>query len=139
MDFTYALAPLVGWLVAGGLKFAINSVILRRPAFGRVGLGGAVSTHTTIVCTTAFLVALQEGWDTPVFGVAATLAVIVIIDALDLRQKIGRISAALKAVHPDDPTVAALRDRLGHRPVEVLAGVAVGFACALALSAISPG
>lgn len=134
MDLAYALAPAGGYLVAGSLKFLVNSVIDRRPATARIGLGGAVSTHTSIVASTAWLIALREGIDSPVFGVALTLGVIVIIDALDLRQKIGRIAGALKLIHADRAEVAALRDRLGHRPHEVIAGIVVGFGVALALN-----
>ena len=132
-DLAYAAAPFVGWLTAGVTKFAINSLVARRPAYGKVGLGGAVSTHTTIVATTAWLVGLREGFDVPAFGIALTLAAVVVIDALDLRQKIGRIASALKAVHPDDPLVAALRERMGHKPREVAAGVMLGLVCAVLL------
>ena len=89
MSAAYALAPILGYLAAGSLKFLINSVRDRGPAFGRIGLGGAVSTHTTIVWTTCWLVGLRDGFDRPAFSVALTLAVIVMIDALDLRRRIG--------------------------------------------------
>lgn len=131
MDLSYAAAPFVAWLAAGSLKFAVNTLLDRRPAFGRIGLGGAVSTHTTVVATMAWLVGLKEGVGSPVFGVALTLAVIVVIDALDLRHRIGLIAKALKAVHPEEPVVAALRDRIGHHPREVAAGALLGLVCAV--------
>lgn len=134
MDYAYPLAPVVGYVVAGGLKFVVNSVLDRRPALGRIGLGGAVSTHTAIVATTAWLIALREGVDTPMFAVALTLAAIVIIDALDLRRHIGSMASVLKVLHPDRSEVSALRHRLGHRPREVAAGIVVGFVCAAALN-----
>ena len=61
----YLVAPLVGWLVAGSLKFAINSLKLRGPAWRDVGYGGIPSTHTTIVSTTVVLIGLRDGWNTP--------------------------------------------------------------------------
>jgi acid phosphatase family membrane protein YuiD len=134
MDYAYPLAPVVGYVVAGGLKFVVNSALDRRPALGRIGLGGAVSTHTTIVATTAWLIALREGVDTPMFAVALTLAAIVIIDALDLRRHIGGMASVLKLLHPGRGEVAALRHRLGHRPHEVAAGILVGFVCAFVLN-----
>ena len=134
MNLVYPLAPILGYLAAGGLKFLVNTLREGSPAFGRIGLGGAVSTHTTIVWTTAWLVGLKEGFGTPVFAVALTLAVIVMIDALDLRQKIGRQARALKELFPESAEVQALRDRLGHKPQEVLAGIGLGFVCALVLS-----
>lgn len=134
MSFVYLLAPALGYLAAGSLKFAINTLRDRQAAFGRIGLGGAVSTHTTIVSTTAWLIAFREGIGHPAFGVALTLAVIVVIDAMDLRQKVGSHVGVLKVLFPDRAEVAALRDRLGHRPVEVLNGIGLGAVCAFVLS-----
>ena len=41
MDFTYALTPFLAWLVAGSLKFMINSFKAGRPAFGLIGFVAA--------------------------------------------------------------------------------------------------
>ncbi|WAJ29240.1 divergent PAP2 family protein [Antarcticirhabdus aurantiaca] len=136
MDLAYPLAPLLGYLAAGSLKFAINSVADRSAAFGRIGLGGAVSTHTTIVATTFWLIGLKEGFGTPAFSVALTLAVIVIIDAMDLRQRIGRHVGHFKRLHPEDAEIARLRERMGHKPQEVAAGLALGLVLAAFLSLI---
>ncbi|HZH28444.1 MAG TPA: divergent PAP2 family protein [Azospirillaceae bacterium] len=134
MDIAYPLAPVAGYLAAGSLKFAINTLKEGRLAFGRIGLGGIPSTHTTIVWTTCWLLGLKVGFGTPWFAVALTLAVIVMIDAMDLRRKVGLHAAALKTLYPADPVVQALRERMGHSPVEVLAGVATGGVCALVLN-----
>ncbi len=72
MRVAYALAPAVGWFVAGSLKFIINSVGARQLAWGQMGYGGIPSTHATVVSTTALLLGLQEGFNTPAFSIAAT-------------------------------------------------------------------
>jgi uncharacterized protein len=136
LDLAYPLAPILGYLAAGSLKFAINSLSDRAAAFGRIGLGGAVSTHTTIVATTFWLIGLKEGFGTPAFSVALTLAIIVIIDAMDLRQRIGRHVAHFKRLHPDDAEIAALRERMGHKPQEVAAGLTLGLVLAGVLSLV---
>lgn len=130
----YLVAPLFAWLVAGSLKFAINSLKLRGPAWSQVGYGGLPSTHTSIVSTTAVLIGLREGWNTPVLGAAATLTFIVIIDALSLRGHIGAHARALNTVLRGDPSHRALRERIGHHWTEVLAGLFVGSACAAFLN-----
>ncbi|MDP9348606.1 MAG: divergent PAP2 family protein [Gemmatimonadota bacterium] len=118
------VAPLVGWLMAGSLKFVINSVRSRRLAWDLIGYGGMPSTHTAIVTTTAFLVGLKEGWTTPVFSIAATVAFIVVIDALSLllplrapyttlqppaRTSGARSPGSVRAEHPGDDTGTACR------------------------------
>jgi hypothetical protein len=136
LDLVYPAAPAVGYLAAGCLKFAVNCLRERRLAFDLIGLGGMPSTHTTIVVTAAALVGLREGIGSPVFAVALTLAVIVVIDAMDLRRKIGKHAAALRRLYPDDLEVQKLRERMGHSPAEVLAGVATGAVCGAVLAAL---
>jgi uncharacterized protein len=136
LDLAYPAAPILGYLAAGGLKFAVNCVRERRLALDLVGLGGLPSTHTSIVTTTATLVALREGPGGPAFAIALTLAMVVVIDALDLRRKVGLHAGTLRRLFPDDEACARLRERIGHSPVEVLAGAVTGLACGAALSAL---
>ncbi len=133
MDVTVAIAPLVGWMVAGTLKFAINTLRAGTPAFADIGYGGLPSTHTTVVTTTAALVAFRDGLGSSAFGVAVTLAFIVVLDAMDLRRRLEGHARALNRLRGDGDG-PALRERLGHRPIEVAAGVVVGCACGWALA-----
>jgi acid phosphatase family membrane protein YuiD len=138
MDPVYALAPVVGYVAAGSAKFLVNSLREGGPAFHRIGLGGMPSTHTTIVWTTAWLIGMRDGFGTPAFGVALTLAMVVMIDAMDLRRKVGRQAAALKALFPHDDRVARLRDRMGHSVAEVVAGIGLGALAASGLAGVWP-
>ena len=49
MDLSYALTPFLAWLVAGILKFTINSIKAKQLAFGLIGYGGLPSNHSAIV------------------------------------------------------------------------------------------
>jgi acid phosphatase family membrane protein YuiD len=129
----YFVAPFFGWFVAGSVKFAINSLRARRMAWHQVGYGGMPSTHTAIVSTTAVLIGLREGWDSAVFAVATALALIVMLDAMSLRAKIGEHARLLNRLHADASDRAPLRERIGHHWTEVVAGAVLGGACALAL------
>ena len=40
MDLSYALTPFLAWLVAGVLKFVVNSLRAGKLAFGLIGYGG---------------------------------------------------------------------------------------------------
>lgn len=135
-SWTYAAAAPFAWVVAGSLKFLLNSWRSRRPAYAAIGLGGMPSTHTTIVVTMLVLTGLREGIASACFGVAATLALIVVIDAMDLRRRIGLQAAQLQRLFPEDEECRRLRVRTGHSPAEVLGGIAVGTACAVLLDLI---
>jgi acid phosphatase family membrane protein YuiD len=130
IDLSYAVTPFAAWLVAGAMKFAINSIRAGQLAFGLIGYGGLPSNHSAIVSSMAALVALNEGIAHPAFGVALTLAFIVILDAGSLRQAVGKHAAALNRLHAGKPDHKPLRERMGHTRVEVLAGVAVGIGVA---------
>lgn len=79
--------PFAAWLTAGGLKFIVNSVRAGKPAFGLIGYGGLPSNHSAIVSSMAALIAFREGVSSAAFGVALTLAFIVILDASSLRKQ----------------------------------------------------
>ena len=136
MDVSYALTPFLAWLVAGGMKFSINSIKARQLAFGLIGYGGLPSNHSAIVSSIAALIALKEGITHPAFGVAVTLAFIVILDANSLRRQVGKHAVTINKLvagsngHPD------LRERMGHSLLEITAGMFVGVAVAAAVKMI---
>lgn len=127
-DFSYLVTPFLAWLVAGCCKFAVNCLRERRLAFDLIGYGGMPSNHSAIVSSTVALIALKEGLDSPVLGVAVTLAFIVMLDATSLRRHVGRHAQAINRLAAGKE--ALLRERVGHSRLEVLAGILVGSATA---------
>jgi acid phosphatase family membrane protein YuiD len=126
MDYAYLLTPFLTWLVVGPIKFLINSARQRRWAFNLVGNGGFPSNHSSVVTSMATLIALREGIDHPAFGVAVTLAFIVMIDANSLRQHVGRQAAAINRLGLETAGHIVLRERMGHTLVEICGGIATG-------------
>ena len=59
------------------MKFAITLIAHRRVDFQRLtGTGGMPSSHAASVAALATTVGLQEGWNSPIFGVAAFFSMI---------------------------------------------------------------
>jgi len=133
MDYSYVLTPFLTWFVAGVTKFTVNSCRARQLAFGLVGYGGLPSNHSAIVTSMAALIALKEGIDSAAFGVAVTLAFIVILDANSLRMQIGKQAAAINRLAGPVTNGTPLRERMGHTRIEVAAGVIVGIVVAYAV------
>jgi len=129
MDFSYAITPFLAWLVAGCLKFAVNSLVAGKAAFGLIGYGGLPSNHSAIVSSMAALIGMKEGIGHPAFGVALTVAFIVMLDASSLRRQVGKQAAAINTLAAGQ---TSLRERMGHTPLEIGAGVLVGIAVAAA-------
>ena len=130
MDFSYLITPFIAWLVAGSTKFLINSLKQRSFAFGLVGYGGLPSNHTSIVTAMPALIYFKNGFDNPAFGVAITIAFIVMLDASSLRRQVGHHAASINKIYENDPSHKELRERMGHTPIEILSGVVVGFGVA---------
>ncbi len=126
MSAGYAIVPFVAWLIAGSLKFAINSVRSRQLSFRQIGYGGLPSNHSAIVSSVAALVALREGINHPAFGVATALAFIVMLDANSLRRQIGKQAEVINKLLEKQGEPPSLRERMGHSKTEILAGIATG-------------
>lgn len=139
LDLSYALTPFLAWLVAGVSKFAINSFKAKKLAFGLIGYGGFPSNHSAIVSSMAALIALKDGMGTPAFGVAVTLAFVVMLDANSLRQQVGKHATAINKLAADTADHQALRERMGHTRWEIAAGIAVGIAVAAVVNATLVG
>lgn len=139
VDFSYALTPFLAWLVAGVSKFIINSFKAKKLAFGLIGYGGLPSNHSAIVSSMAALIAFRDGIATPAFGVAVTLAFVVVLDANSLRQQIGKHAVAINKLADKMPNHQILRERMGHTRWEIAAGIAVGIAVAALVNATSAG
>ena len=121
----------VAYLLAGATKFAVNSARSRRLAFDQIGLGGLPSTHTAIASAPAWILLLTGKAQSDMFAIAVALVAVVVIDAMDLRRKIERVHVLLKQEFPNSPAAQKLRERVGHRPIEIVAGLAVGCVAAL--------
>ena len=122
-SWIYVAVPFVAWLIAGFLKFIINSFKNKRVAVDLVGYGGMPSNHSSIVSSVATLIGCTEGVDSPVFGLAITLVFIVIMDANGLRRAVGRHAAVINQLSGGG---VVLRELMGHTKLEIMAGLFLG-------------
>lgn len=131
MNVKYILLPFLSWWVSGGLKFFVNFLRTGSIEGARhlIGYGGFPSTHTATLSSTVFFVGFTTGFDTPLFTLSLGTLVILIMDAHNLRQKVGAQAKAIndlrRVVGIEAPP---LRERMGHTYPEITAGLAVGAA-----------
>ena len=128
---------LLCWTVAQLLKVLLDIVKNRRFSFERlVGAGGMPSSHTATVCGLTVAVGRMQGWDSPLFAIAFILACVVMYDATGIRRAAGEQARVLNRLLEGqqlDPQ-KALKEFLGHTPLEVLGGAVLGIALAFALT-----
>ncbi len=125
-------AALVAWTLAQTVKTLRH--FWREKAFCKeriLGAGGMPSAHTAAV--TAFCVssACTYGLDSFAFGISALVAAITIHDALTMRRELEKQGIVLQKT----AAMAGIRlkTHLGHTPLQVLAGAAVGAAVGLCI------
>ena len=108
------------------------------------GTGGMPSSHSAAVCALATGAALKFGLGSGFFAIAAILAVIVMRDAMGMRNEVGKHAKTLNAlineffkpeVHTDE-NGKTHKELVGHTPLQVYAGVATGIAVAFLMSLI---
>ncbi len=131
----YLLTGLGGWFWAQILKTILFAVINKKIVWERlVGDGGMPSGHSATVTSLALYTGLQDGFGSHAFAVAGILAVIVCHDAMGVRRETGKQAVVLNELvkafeeltQTDSLPEERLKEFVGHTPVQVLAGVAIG-------------
>lgn len=132
----YFLLPFAAWWASGALKFAVNFLRAHGGGAARlaearrlVGYGGFPSTHTATLSSVVWFAGFRAGFDTPLFTLGLGALVVLIMDAHNLRRKVGAQAAAInelrRVVGIEAPP---LRERMGHTYPEIAGGLAVGAA-----------
>lgn len=115
------IIPFIAILLAEVLK-ALIDMINRRKGIRFVKPGGMPSGHSSFVAALAVVVAYREGVGSTAFMIAAVLAVIVMYDAINLRNEAGLHAHFINRLKPD----ANLEESLGHNHWEVVVGALFG-------------
>jgi uncharacterized protein len=97
------------------------------------------SGHTALVVSMLTIIGLTQGATSPLFGLAFVFTILVINDAVRLRNYMGQQGAALnvliKDLKDDDITLdhryPHLLDKIGHKTSQVLAGMLLGIIVSL--------
>ena len=128
---------LLGWFTAQVLKTIINFILLGKFQLERMwGDGGMPSAHSATVCAMTIAAARSEGVSSPIFAVAAVLAIITMHDAMGVRYETGEQAKVLNQMieqwidisEKNSPFLQNLhlKEMVGHTPLQVTAGVVVG-------------
>ncbi len=127
------IAALSAWTLAQILKMPVHYAQTRVWDWSLlIRAGGMPSSHSALVTATAHGIGLAIGFDTPVFALATSVAMIVIYDATGIRRESGKQAVIINAIVQDilegHPlrSQEKLREVLGHSPMEALVGSILG-------------
>lgn len=126
----------LSWTLAQTLKVLFHLLVARKLDLRYwVSAGGMPSAHSALVASLATAIAIQEGLRSPLFALAVVFAIVVMFDAQGVRRATAIQAAILNEIidelfqgHPISEH--HLRELLGHTPVQVFVGAALGVAIA---------
>ena len=105
-------------------KLVIELVVHRRwnPRV-LVETGGMPSSHSALLTGTTAALGWVQGFEGPLFSLAAVLCFVVLYDASGVRRAAGLTAARVNEMGPD---AKPLKENLGHTRLEVLIGALIG-------------
>jgi acid phosphatase family membrane protein YuiD len=127
----YLIALSAGFLVQF-IKFLAHALRHRQVNFTRlVGTGGMPSSHSASVAALTTSVAFLEGTDSALFGVTLFFSLVIMYDAAGLRRAAGLQARVLNRIVEDHYAhrgvlAERLSELVGHTPIEVFVGAALG-------------
>jgi len=120
--------------IAQIIKFFFHLIVKRKVDLRLfTTTGGMPSAHSACVVGLSSIVGFQEGFDSLIFAIAMTFALIIMYDAAGLRRAAGKTAACLNRMmddfyqHNTQQMGEKLKELLGHTPFEVFVGAVWGF------------
>lgn len=133
------LCALTGWFVAQAMKIPTYWLVEKKWDWNRFfGSGGMPSSHTAFVVALGIMVGWSAGFGSVEFAMCVVFASVVMYDATGVRRETGIqaqvINEILRQVFIDGKPIADddLKELVGHKPLEVLAGAILGIITAAA-------
>lgn len=127
---------ILAWAAAQILKLVVTLITDRRWDWKHIlSSGGMPSSHSACVCACASSIAYLYGWGSPLFALAAVLAAVGMYDAFNVRRETGEQARILNYImenwpqmKPEEIFDKALKELIGHTPLQVFMGALLGIA-----------
>lgn len=131
----YLITGLFSWIVAQIVKGVLFAIQNKKFDVKRLlGDGGMPSSHAATVMSLAAISGIMHGFASFQFGVSALLALIVCHDAMAVRREVEKQGAYIEEISKSVGSIQnsiTLKKHLGHTPLQVLIGGAIGVCVAL--------
>ncbi len=134
-------AVVMAWVIAQSIKVIRNTLQRRRfRVRWLVDTGGMPSSHSSGTAAVATVVGFYSGFGSVLFLFALVFALVTMFDAASVRRSVGKQAIIMNKLVDEFYaegrfSESRLREFLGHTPVEVLVGAALGIAVAFLICA----
>ena len=136
-EYKYIIVPFMVWFGIQLFKFTYDLIKTRKFNFKKLmQAGGMPSSHSGVVVSLTTMIGKNMGINSPLFAVALIFSFIVMYDAAGVRRAAGKQAKLLnKIVETPGLTGLQVSERLvevlGHTPVQVIVGAAIGIVMGL--------
>jgi len=141
--YIYLITPIIAFTLAQGLKMVLRSFKKKLGWHDLFSYSDMPSGHTAIVVAITTIIALKLGISSPMFAISLVFAMIVIVDAIGLRNYLGlhgkTINGLVKDLEEDhflDDFYPTQLEKIGHTPLQVMAGGIIGIVVSLIMNLI---
>ncbi|MFA5754137.1 MAG: divergent PAP2 family protein [Patescibacteria group bacterium] len=131
--YIYILTPIIAFIIAQGAKVILRTRKHKFTWHDIFAYSDMPSGHTAVVVSLVAILGLKLGLTSPVFATAFVFAMIVIVDAIGLRNYLGQHGKTLNILVKDlkeddflDNSYPKLLERIGHTPAQVVVGAIIG-------------
>lgn len=131
-EYKYLIVPMSVWFCIQLFKVIWDLVVTHKFNFKRIlGAGGMPSSHSAVVTSIATMIGKTQGINSPIFALAVMFAFIVMYDAAGVRRAAGKQAKLLnKLVETPGLSNIQVQEKLvevlGHTPMQVIVGAAIG-------------
>ena len=129
---TILIAVMLSAVICQGIKIVLNVIKDKKGVSIQdlVVTGGMPSTHSALVSSLFAILLLETGLNS-VTVIATVLFIIVITDSMGVRRTAGEEAKLMnKIIKMKKLNIKQLSYSRGHKPIEVLAGIFIGFSIA---------
>ena len=126
------MAAILAWFIAQVIKVVL--VFFEEKRFDltkMISSGGMPSSHSALITAMTASVGKTAGFDSVAFAIAAVTSLVVMYDAANVRREAGKHAELLNKIardlYPDNQiNQEKLKELLGHKLIEVVAGALLG-------------
>ncbi len=130
---------IVAWIFTQAIKVTLGVIREKKFNFSwLIGTGGMPSSHSAGATALALSSGLELGFSSPIFALAFVFAIVTMFDAQGVRRSSGEQAKLLNKILEDiyfqgKIKKGKVRELLGHTPIQVLTGSAIGALITMAL------
>ncbi|WP_081165399.1 divergent PAP2 family protein [Lactococcus garvieae] len=134
------VTAIVGWFAAQIIKIFVDIFRYKKLDLRLLfATGGMPSSHSALVVSMTTATGLTQGFDSAIFAMATVFAFVVMYDAQGIRRQAGTHAYILNIIiktieNPKINAERALKELLGHTPLQVFGGAVLGIVMALLMN-----